>query len=168
MTWHGEFYRLLPTKTNREIERLKRQNWRLLKDIIGNRKKAVANGTEKSYGNDLLGHMLRAAEGAGAAGDFTLNSVFNNAEAFYFAGQDTVANAMAFTMLMLARHPEWQDRARKEVTEVCGSRNGALDASKLTQLKTVSSHIHLHCFLKIIPKLSQICWLINTCLQDTK
>lgn len=118
---------------------MQKANHTLLEDVIAKRKKAVANGTETSYGTDLLGHMLRAAEGKGATADFNLKSVFHNAEAFYFAGQDTIANAMTFSLLMLARHPEWQDRARKEVNEVCGSRNDGIDAGKLNRLKTVST-----------------------------
>ncbi|KAG0564880.1 hypothetical protein KC19_8G147200 [Ceratodon purpureus] len=134
--------RFLPTKQNKEVARLQKANHDLLANVIEKRKKAIANGTEVSYGNDLLGHMLRALEGKGASVDFNLKSVFNNAEAFYFAGQDTVASAMNFALLMLARHPEWQDRARKEVNEVCGSRNDAIDAAKLNRLKTVGMIIN--------------------------
>lgn len=137
--------RLLPTSTNREMARLKKETQNLLDDIVGARRKATVGGSEVSYGNDLLGHMLHAAEGKGASAEFNLNSVFRNAEALYFAGQDTVANAFGFALLMLARHPEWQQRARHEVNEICGSPATSIDAAKLNRLKIVSPvSTHLH------------------------
>lgn len=93
--------RLLPTKSNREIAQLKRKIRDLLNDIIGTRKREFDNGTKNSYGDDLLGHMFWLLKGA-ADQDFNLETVFGNAELFDFASQDTVANALAFSLLMLA------------------------------------------------------------------
>ena len=69
------------------------------------------------------------------AKDFNLASVFSNTQLMYFGGQTTVANISLFGMLMLATHPEWQERARKEVLEVLGHQK--VDASALPRLKLV-------------------------------
>lgn len=110
----------------------------LLYDLIKGRREAVRNGETSSYGNDLLGCMLTAAtEGWNEESlEFNLASVMNNCKLFYFAGQDTVANTTLYMLLMLAVHPEWQDRARKEVMEVIGDEEH-FDASVLSHLKVV-------------------------------
>lgn len=121
----------------------------LLTEIIGARKKAFDDGTEGGYGDDLLGQMLMTASarhGAAKGAPFNFESVLDNTQMFYMAGQDTVAVVVAFSMLMLARHPEWQDRAHKEVNEVWAS-GKAIDASVLNRLKIVSS-MQPHSFLK--------------------
>ena len=75
---------------------------------------------------------------ATGAAIFDFESVVDNTQMFYIAGQDTVAVVAGFSMLMLARHPEWQDRAHKEVHEVWAT-GTAIDASGLNRLKIVSS-----------------------------
>lgn len=92
-----------------------------------------------SYGNDLLGTMLESAadDWDEKSADFNLASVFNNCKLLYFAGQDTAANATLFTMLMLALHPEWQERARNEILEVVGDDEENLTANVLSRLKVV-------------------------------
>lgn len=110
----------------------------LLHEILDGRLEAVRKGATSSYGNDLLGRMLTAAADGWNEGspEFNLSSVVQNSKLFYFAGQDTVANATLFTMLMLAVHPEWQDRARTEVMQVIGDEEN-FDASVLSRLKVV-------------------------------
>lgn len=99
----------------------------LLRGLISDRRKM------DSFGNDLLGRMLAAASEGWSENtpEFNHASVFNNCKLFYFAGQDTVANALCFAFLMLALHPEWQDRTRKEVLEVYDGTAAALPHLKL-------------------------------------
>lgn len=111
----------------------------LLREVITDRQQAVKRGEAESYGNDLLGMMLAAAcDGTDeTAPEFNLASVFNNTKLFFFAGQDTVASALTFTLLQLARYPEWQDKARQEVLEVLGELD-AFDSDAISRLKVVS------------------------------
>jgi cytochrome P450 len=143
-----DILRFFPTKDNREIASLKWEMRNLLTEIIGARKKAFDDGIEGGYGDDLLGHMLMTAStpdgAATGAAIFDFESVVDNTQMFYIAGQDTVAVVAGFSMLMLARHPEWQDRAHKEVHEVWAT-GTAIDASGLNRLKIVSS-MQPHCF----------------------
>jgi cytochrome P450 len=130
---------LLPTKRNRLIAECKSKLNTLLLEIIQDGRRAVEQGKMDSYGNDLLGRMIAAAsEGTNEnTNEFNLASVFNNCKNFYFAGQETVANVTSFTVLMLARHQEWQDRARKEVLELVADEEN-FDPSVLSHLKVVS------------------------------
>ena len=107
----------------------------LLHETINSRREALRNGGSS---DDLLGRMLTAAtEGWDEkALEFNLASVLNNCKLFYFAGQDTVANVTNFAMLMLATHPEWQDRARKEVLDVLGDQENN-NPNAISRLKLV-------------------------------
>jgi cytochrome P450 len=56
---------------------------------------------------------------------------------FYFAGMDTTAVLLTWTIVVLSMHPEWQDRTREEVRRVFGQNQRDLDG--MNQLKLVSS-----------------------------
>lgn len=122
----------------------------LLREVIHGRLRAVRNGEASSYGNDLLGCMFTAASDGWdeESLQFNLASVLNNCKLFYFAGQDTVANAVGFTMLMLALRPEWQERARNEVLEVFGDEEN-FNASVFSRLKVVQTLIHSAPWLRV-------------------
>lgn len=54
----------------------------------------------------------------------------------YFAGQDSTASLLAWTILLLALHTDWQDEARKEVLQVFGKQNQP-NHDGIAKLKTV-------------------------------
>lgn len=56
---------------------------------------------------------------------------------FFFAGHETTANLLAWTMMLLSLYPEWQERVRDEVEEVCGDGDDdePLKADQLNKLK---------------------------------
>ena len=143
----------------KSIRKIESKVHNLLADVIESRREAVCKGAANSFGNDLLGHMLSAACSPSSEDNmddhnvpskkFNLASVFNNCKLFYFAGQDTASNVTIYSMLMMAQHPEWQERARMEVLEVCGPTE-AFDASKLQHLRVVSTASSWHCRLSEI------------------
>jgi cytochrome P450 len=144
----------IPTKRHRHMKQMVYKVEGLLHEILDGRREAVRKGVASSYGNDLLGHMLTAASDGWDedAVEFNLASVIEESKLFYFAGQDTVANVTLFTLLMLALHPEWQDRARKEVVEILGDEEN-FDASVLSRLKVVNllhSLISLSCRTNVL------------------
>ncbi|KAG0563350.1 hypothetical protein KC19_8G023700 [Ceratodon purpureus] len=138
LSWIIPNYRKIPTPGNRYIDTRNATIDALLRETIVGRRDVVRSGKTSSYGDDLLGRMLAAASEGwdGNTSEFNLASVLNNCKLFYFAGQDTVANTVVFAMLMLAQHPEWQERARREVLEVLGSEEN-FNASALSRLKVV-------------------------------
>jgi len=110
----------------------------LLRKLIESRLAAVRDGKTSSYGDDLLGHLLKVAraEWGEEPSEFNLTSVLNNCKLMFVAGQDTSGGTLTYTMLMLALHPEWQRRAREEVLEVLGEEED-FSASALSRLKVV-------------------------------
>ena len=132
--------RFLPTRQNKLMQHLDTKINTLLHEIIDNRRKSsTQTKTGSHYGDDLLGRMLAAASDGWDEDvvEFNLASVFNNCKLFFFAGQDTVAVTVLYTMMMLARYPEWQDRARQEIFNVVGNSDN-FDTGKLHDLKIVS------------------------------
>ena len=45
--------------------------------------------------------------------------VVDNCKNIYIAGHETVALTTSWCLMLLAAQPEWQDRARAEVLEIC-------------------------------------------------
>ncbi|WRX14261.1 Cytochrome P450 - like 10 [Theobroma cacao] len=55
---------------------------------------------------------------------------------FYFAGQETTNSLLAWTVLVLAIHTDWQEKARREVIEVFGNKNPHSEG--IANLKTMN------------------------------
>ncbi|XP_050382859.1 cytochrome P450 714A1-like [Argentina anserina] len=49
--------------------------------------------------------------------------VLDNCRNIYFATSATTSVTASWTLMLLSLHPEWQDRIRAEIVEVCGSLN---------------------------------------------
>lgn len=138
LAWLMPNYRLIPTKANKSMVKCQGKVDALIHELMDGRRNAVFTGETSSYGEDLLGRMLTAATDGWdmKAPEFNMAAVFNNCKLFYFAAEDNVASTIAFSMLMLANHPEWQDRARQEVLEVLGD-GEKFNPAALTQLKVL-------------------------------
>lgn len=131
-------YRFLPTAANRECMKLEKILNDDLREIVEARRKSVSDGAAASYGSDLLGLMLAAEysepDRHGKTVRLTNEEVIDECKTFFFAGHETTANLLAWTMVLLAQSQEWQERAREEVLEICG-KNGEPKADQLNKLK---------------------------------
>ncbi|MBA0647538.1 hypothetical protein Goklo_015392 [Gossypium klotzschianum] len=76
--------------------------------------------------------MLEAEELAKGIQDYLVDEC----KTFYFAGQDTVNSLLAWMVLLLASHGDWQEKARREVIEIFG--NQYPNSEGLSKLKIVS------------------------------
>ncbi|XP_074562679.1 cytochrome P450 734A6-like isoform X2 [Curcuma longa] len=149
-------YRFLPTKKNTNSWKLEKEMKRSLVELIVQRRKRKEEDWEQPQGNakDLLGLMINASEpkqstAAGcprtgsppAASWMTVGDIVEECKTFFFAGKQTTSNLLTWTTVLLAMHPEWQERARAEVLRVCGSRD-VPSREHLPKLKTLLMIIH--------------------------
>jgi cytochrome P450 len=82
-------------------------------------------------GRDILGRLLSARDPE-TGQPMSDAQVADNLLTFIAAGHETTAKALTWTLYLLARAPEWQERVRAEVTSVFGSsRVAARDLDKL-------------------------------------
>ncbi|XP_076909880.1 cytochrome P450 CYP72A219-like [Bidens hawaiensis] len=70
----------------------------------------------------------------------SIDEVIEECKLFYFAGQESTANLLVWTMILLGQHTNWQDRARDEVLKVFANRK--LDMDRLSHLKTINMILH--------------------------
>eukprot|EP00250_Pteridium_aquilinum_P019433 c24429_g2_i1 orf=212-1477(+) len=116
--------RFLPTAFNRLCWRVDRKMNRLLRHVINRRLECIAAGHGDSYGNDLLGLMLAANKGEMEVHQkqltMDIDGIIDECKTFYFAGHETTASFLTWTVLLLAINPGWQERTREEVQAICG------------------------------------------------
>ncbi|CAI9095923.1 OLC1v1031961C1 [Oldenlandia corymbosa var. corymbosa] len=125
--------RFIPTKKNRRRYEVDKEIKNMLREIINKKQRAILDG-ESSGDTDLLGLLLQCKEEKG--NDMTIDDVIEECKLFYFAGHETTANWLTWTLFCLALHPEWQEKARQEVHQICGDKTP--DADVLNQLKIVT------------------------------
>jgi cytochrome P450 len=116
----------------------------ILRGIIEKRQKATKNGEASK--DDLLGLLLQSnmdyysdEDGKSSKG-MTVEEIIDECKLFYFAGMETTAVLLTWTMVALSMHPEWQDRAREEILQVFG-RNKP-DINGVSRLKVVTMVLH--------------------------
>jgi len=133
-------YSIIPMPLNIKIILTKLAVSKSLGEIIQSRKDMV-KGDNNAYGNDLLGFMLNAAMEEiaikGGKVHFGMQSLIDNCKTFFLAGQETTSTLLTWTMMLLASHTTWQERAREEVIEVCGHKDHPIDANMLRKFKTL-------------------------------
>ncbi|KQJ93952.1 cytochrome P450 734A2 isoform X2 [Brachypodium distachyon] len=151
-------YRFVPTRKNWLSWKLDRDIRRNLTRLIGRRSHeataaaAEAEGEEKKQTDsggggfrDLLGLMINAGERrrttAKSASAIPVGEMVEECKTFFFAGKQTTTNLLTWATVLLAMHPEWQERARREVLDVCGA--GELPTKEhLPKLKTLGMIIN--------------------------
>uniref|UniRef100_N1QW59 Secologanin synthase n=1 Tax=Aegilops tauschii TaxID=37682 RepID=N1QW59_AEGTA len=133
-------YRFLPTKKNTSSWKLDKEIRKNLVTLIGRRQEATDDERLQGCAKDLLGLMINASSNGGRRGQpvspITVNDIVEECKTFFFAGKQTTSNLLTWTTVVLAMHPEWQERARQEVLEVCGAHDIPC-REQLAKLKTL-------------------------------
>uniref|UniRef100_A0A0D9V195 Cytochrome P450 n=1 Tax=Leersia perrieri TaxID=77586 RepID=A0A0D9V195_9ORYZ len=134
-------YRFLPTKKNTTSWKLDKEIRKNLVRLIGRRQEAGDDEKLDGCAKDLLGLMINAAVSRSrtrGASPITVNDIVEECKTFFFAGKQTTSNLLTWAIVLLAMHPEWQDRARHEVLDVCGGDAGVVPSrDHLAKLKTL-------------------------------
>jgi cytochrome P450 len=103
--------------------------------MIEARENAAAAGPRApSDRPDLLTLLMEASDPETGKG-LSRDDVRANVATFIGAGHETTANALTWTLYLLARHPEWRARAEAEVDGL--GPDGAVDETSLRQLVVV-------------------------------
>ncbi|XP_020530523.1 cytochrome P450 CYP749A22-like [Amborella trichopoda] len=113
---------------------------RLMMKMIDSRKEKANNGESVGYGNDFFGMLLKSGHEIEDEAKLSLQDILDECKTFYFAGHETTFGLISWIIILLAMYPEWQDRARKEVTEVFGSSIPTMDG--IGRLKIVNMIIN--------------------------
>ncbi|XP_058228274.1 cytokinin hydroxylase-like [Rhododendron vialii] len=156
--------RFFPTKYNRETKSLKTEVERLLMEIIQSRKDCAEIGRSSSYGNDLLGMLLDEMRRKKSGNGFVISLrnmmqlIMDECKTFFFAGHETTALLLTWTVMLLATDPKWQEKVREEVNEVCNN-NGEPPSvdhlSKLNLLKMViNESLRLYPPASVLPRMA--------------
>lgn len=86
--------------------------------------------------NDLLQAMLQSVQDELMPEEKAEKFIVDNCKGMYFAGHETTGTTVTWTMMLLALHPQWQNRVRQEIVDICGGK--VPDADMLGKMKTVS------------------------------
>ncbi|KAK6925821.1 Cytochrome P450, partial [Dillenia turbinata] len=125
------FSKFLSPKKSLEARRLGKEIDQLLLSIINSRKESRTRSPEQ----DLLGLLLAGNDEDSRLGGKKLTSreLVDECKTFFFGGHETTALSLAWTLLLLAVHPEWQTQLREEIKQAIG--DGEIDSTKLAALK---------------------------------
>ncbi|OMO72100.1 Cytochrome P450 [Corchorus olitorius] len=105
--------------------------------MVKKREEKILSGETNNFGIDFLGLLLNSFHDPDKNSRLSVQDLVDECKTFYLAGQETVNSALAWTVLLLAIHPEWQEKARKEVIEVFGNKNPHSEG--IGKLKIVSN-----------------------------
>ncbi|MFQ6620978.1 hypothetical protein Gotur_002359 [Gossypium turneri] len=145
-------WRFLPTKTNREVKMKHKDIKESLREMIKRREQAIKAGEEGN--EDLLDILVESniREMVTKNMGMSIEDVIEECKLFYFAGQETTSVLLVWTMVLLARYPDWQSKAREEVLHVLG--DSKPDADGLNRLKVVT--MILYEVLRLYPSATEL------------
>ncbi|KAJ7545060.1 hypothetical protein O6H91_09G105200 [Diphasiastrum complanatum] len=126
---------MLPTAKNLHRWKIRKMIEDNLRQIV--EKRLHSESQNDTQHKDLLGIMISAYKGQLPGNQknlrMSIQDIVDECKTFFFAGHETTASVLTWTTMLLALHPDWQERVRAEVINVCGSRNPSSDV--LNQLK---------------------------------
>ncbi|KAL2322252.1 hypothetical protein Fmac_026631 [Flemingia macrophylla] len=127
--------RFIPTKSNKRRYQIYNQVNVILRKMIKRKEQAMKTGALENH--DLLSLLLEWKE---KSENLSVEDVIEECKLFYFAGQETTTNLLTWTIIVLSMHPNWQEKARAEVLEICGKRIPGIEI--INRLKIVSMVLH--------------------------
>ncbi|KAE8710158.1 CYP749A22 protein [Hibiscus syriacus] len=108
--------------------------------IIKKREEKVKLGDRDDFGNDFLGLLLQAYYDVDENKRILVQDLIDECKTFYISGQETSNSLISWTVLLLAIHTDWQDKAREEVIKFFGHQNP--HPNDLSKLNTITMIIN--------------------------
>ncbi|KAK2981278.1 hypothetical protein RJ640_006979 [Escallonia rubra] len=123
--------------------------------IIAKKEKSM-NGEVGNFGVDFLGLLVKANHDADEGNRITVQDVVDECKTFYIAGHETTTSLLAWTVLLLAIHTDWQEKARQEVLDLFGKEPPNSDG--IPRLKTMNMIINetLRLYPPVVPLLRKV------------
>jgi cytochrome P450 len=122
-SWMPRFFRSETRQTARQIRGL-------ITKLTQDRLDLIASGNAP---DDLATKILTTKDPV-TGETFSLDEMIDQVAIFFLAGHETSASALAWSLYLLALHPEWQDRLCEEANAFSGA---FTDISKLKQTRDV-------------------------------
>lgn len=121
------------TRQQKETRALEKEVESLIWEVVKERQKECLEASSK----DLLQLILEEAINDVCVGkESSKQFIVDNCKNIYFAGHESTATAAAWCLMLLALHPEWQDRIREETLQFCP--DNVLDSDSVSKMKTVT------------------------------
>nr|AYV88857.1 cytochrome P450 oxidase CYP72D18 [Polygala tenuifolia] len=109
-------FRFVPTKKNLRRKKLDKEIRSMVRNLIESKEDSMIVGEGKV--DNLLGILLQANKENNNY-HMTMEEVIEECKQFYLAGQETTSSLLTWTVIVLAMHPDWQEKARLEILEIC-------------------------------------------------
>ncbi|XP_057999547.1 cytochrome P450 714C2-like isoform X1 [Hevea brasiliensis] len=124
------FCNILPIERNRKSWGLAKENHGIIMDIAKERTRSTSH-------QDLLQAILEGSMN-GELGTLTEGElIIDNCKNMFLGGYLPPALAAIWGLMLLASHPEWQDRAHSKVLEVYEGQIQLLDFNMLSKMKVL-------------------------------
>ncbi|KAJ8548044.1 hypothetical protein K7X08_021280 [Anisodus acutangulus] len=118
-----------------EAEKLERGIKSSILELVRKREK-VKDGMFENFGTDYLGQLMKLLHEPDTNKSIKIDQMIDEVKALYGAGHLTTTSLLGWSVFLLALHPEWQEKARKEVFAFCGLKNPTSDA--IARLRTMN------------------------------
>jgi len=149
--WRAAMY--LPTRTFKSFSKQKYLANQIGRRIVKDRLDSARQGLEAT--DDLFSLLLNPE----ISGNISEDEVVAQTNFVLLAGQETTANTIAFGLLELARHPDFQEKLRAEVHSALGTSSGSVSYDNMPLLNAfIKETIRLYPALPLTERVA---------LQDT-
>lgn len=126
---------LIRTDDEIEAEKLERGIKNSILELVSKREKGK-DGMYEKFGNDYLGQLMKLLHESDTNKRITIDQMIDEVRTLYGAGHLTTTSLLGWSVFLLALHPEWQEKARKEVFLFCGLEKPTSDA--IARLRTMN------------------------------
>ncbi|XVE81365.1 hypothetical protein DITRI_Ditri15bG0057600 [Diplodiscus trichospermus] len=119
-----------------ESEKLEKEIRESVMETVKKREDKIGSGEADNFGSDFLGILLNGYHDVEEKNRISMEDLIDECKTFYFAGQETTNSLLAWTVLLLAVHRDWQEKARREVIGIFGNQNP--NSQGIAKLKTIT------------------------------